>query len=182
MQDCLDVISVVCKLPAAIVVWYRVSNVTHLCTAMLAKSSLTVLINHPAPIPHLSWAPARDCCVHCTALFEPLAVGPGNPSPNIARIWDEPPPQPLHCTTMFSSPICTVCCTVSCTVYANVHCCTPGSIEDSEVQYCTVICVQCTPHTAVRPGTIEDTSPPPLSLSMTTSTTNLVASNHRADK
>ena len=98
---------------------------------MLAKSSLTVLINHPAPIPHLSWAPARDCCVHCTALFEPLAVGPGNPSPNIARIWDEPPPQPLHCTTMFSSPICTVCCTVSCTVYSVRHC-TPGSIEDSE--------------------------------------------------
>ena len=41
---------------------------------------------------------------------------------------------------------------------------------------------QCTPHTAVRPGNIEDTSPPPLSLSMTTSTTNLVASNHRAGK
>ena len=31
-------------------------------------------------------------------------------------------------------------------------------------------------------GTIEDTSPPPLSLSMTTSTTNLVTSNHRAGK
>ena len=51
--------------------------------------------------------------------------------------------------------------------------------EMSENPLCSV---QCTPHTAVRPGTNEDTSPLPLSLSMTTSTTNLVASNHRAGK
>ena len=38
----------------------------------------------------------------------------------------------LHYNVFLSNPCC---CVVSCTVYNDVHCYTPGSIEDSVVQY-----------------------------------------------
>ena len=95
-----------------------------------------------------------------------------------------PPPPPLHCNVLLSN---LYCCSVNCSVYTDVHCCTPRSIEDSVVQCSAAPILYCDMYSVHRTllfarGLLRTPPLPPLSLSMTTSTTNLVASNHRAGK